>query len=142
VDGPTYDSPTVGVVDAVRKVPYLELIASRSADGDRLVLAAISKHFSRPIRASIAVDAFEPAGKGRRTTLTGRGIDANTGTQLLQIPGFTWGKQTSVPPARRIDHGGPGEIDVQNSTMDAVGRQFELTLPPLSLTIVELSAKR
>jgi alpha-N-arabinofuranosidase len=138
--GPTYDSPASGLVEAVRDVPYLDVVASRSETGDRLYVLGINRDFDRPIRARIAIDGFKPGSRAIAWTLNGSGIDANTGTQLPKIPGLNWARQSMAVPDERFEHGGTGEVAITRTELAAVSGQFEYTFPAHSVTSLELIA--
>ncbi len=141
VTGPTYDSPAVGLVDAVRNVPYLDVIASRNVAGDRLYVMGINRHFDRPIRARITLHGFKPGTPVVAWTLNGSGIDAHTGTQLPKIPGLNWARQSVAIPGERFNHGGPDEVTVSRSEFATVAERFEYAFPAHSVTSLELISR-
>jgi alpha-N-arabinofuranosidase len=140
-EAPTYASRSIGWVSAVPEVPYLEVVASRGADGQALYLMAINKHFDRGIRATVAISGFIPNGTGTSWTLNGTGIDANTGTELFQAPGVRWAKQAGDEPNPRIDRGGPDEVTVTSAPLSGLRSTFEYTFPPHSVTALELHGR-
>jgi alpha-N-arabinofuranosidase len=138
---PTYSSRAVGSVDAVPATPYLDVMATRSADGKTLYLMAVNKDFDRPIRAHIALHDFHPQSSGTAWTLNGTGIDANTGTQLFKAPGVQWPTQAEMKINPRFEHGGPWEVSITPTTVKGVATQFEYTFPAHSFTSLEVKAR-
>jgi alpha-L-arabinofuranosidase len=137
--GPTYDCDAVGLVDAVRGVPYLDIVSSLSSDGRKLYIIAINKHFDSAIEASIALRGFQPISSGTAWTLTGTGIDANTGTTPLKVPGLAWGKQTEDQQNPRFSKGGSGEVTLSPSDVTDLRMQFTYRFPPHSVTSLVLT---
>jgi len=133
---PTYDSIAVGMANKVSGVPYLEVVASQSADGKILYLLAINKHFDKPIRAKIALEGFKPSGGGTSWTLNGTGIDANTGTRLPG--GVPWGKQLEAQPNPRFSKGGPEEVTLSSQPLQGAAAAFEYSFPAHSVTSLEI----
>jgi alpha-N-arabinofuranosidase len=138
-DGPTYDSDAIGLIDSVKEVPYLDVVSSLSSDGHELYVIGINKHFDNAIETSIALRGFKPAARGTAWTLTGTGIDANTGTTPLQVPGLHWGTQMQDQQNPRFYKGGPQEVTVSSSTVTDVGAQFKYRFPPHSVTSLVLT---
>lgn len=56
-----FDSPKVGGIPAMSRVPYLDCSGTLSADGDALVLFVINRHVSDAIRAQVETKEFLPA---------------------------------------------------------------------------------
>ncbi|MEK7994191.1 MAG: alpha-L-arabinofuranosidase C-terminal domain-containing protein, partial [Planctomycetota bacterium] len=137
---PTYDSAPVGVVEGVRGVPYLDVVASRSDDGRTLYLMAINRNFDRPIRTSIELQSFIPSKDGIAWTLTGTGIDANTGTELPFPEVMKWARQAEGESAARFYQGKPEEVQIVSAALGGVAPTFEYTFPPHSVTSLELAA--
>jgi alpha-N-arabinofuranosidase len=136
VSSPTYDSQDVGWAEAVKGVPYLEVVSSRGADGRALYVMAINKHFDRPITARIRISGFKPDGRGTARTLHGTGIDANTGTQLPR--GVDWRRQAEAQPNPRFYQGKPEEVGVASTPLTGASADFEYTFLPHSVTSLEL----
>ncbi|MGH9667944.1 MAG: hypothetical protein ACRD9L_26295, partial [Bryobacteraceae bacterium] len=135
---PVYDSPAVGWVDPAGQVPYLDVVASTSADRKTLYILGINKHFDRAIQAHITVKSFSPAGGASVFTLNGAGPDANTGTGLFQMPGLTWAAQAQIMPNPRFYSGGPGEVAITNSSLSNLSSTFDYTFPAHSVTSIIL----
>jgi alpha-N-arabinofuranosidase len=139
VSGPTYDSEAVGLIDAVQNVPYLDVVSSLSPDGRSLYIMAINKHFDSAIDASLSVRGFQPASLATAWTLTGIGIDANTGTTVIQVPGLHWGRQAEDPQNPRFYKGSPGEVTLSSSNVSGIGPQFTYRFPAHSVTSLMLT---
>lgn len=136
---PTYDSQAIGLIDAVRDVPYIDIVSSLSTDGRTLYIMAVNKHFNSAIETSIALRGFNPKIRGNAWTLTGTAIDAHTGTTPLQIPGFGWARQATDKHNSRFDKGGTDEIKLSSSSVENVGLQFTYRFPPHSVTSLILT---
>jgi alpha-L-arabinofuranosidase len=120
------------MVDSVRDVPYLEVVASRSQDGRTLFVMGINKSLDSPAKVSIQVEGFRPR-NGRAWSVSGPAIDANTGTGLPA--GVSWGKQARM---RSFDDGAPDQVRITESQVSGVGARFEYTFPPHTVTSLEL----
>jgi len=131
-ESPTYDAPAIGLVDSVRGVPYLDVIASRSQDGKQLYILAINKSIDQPVHTGLSIAGFAPR-TGKVWTLSGTAIDANTGTELPR--GMDWAKQIEIS---RFSHGGPDEVGISSSDLPKVAPRFDYTFPPHSITALEL----
>ncbi|HWB83058.1 MAG TPA: alpha-L-arabinofuranosidase C-terminal domain-containing protein [Bryobacteraceae bacterium] len=138
---PTYRSVSVGWVDAVQSVPYLDVVASRSNNGRTLYVLGINKNFDHPVRAKIELHGFQPAGKATAWTLNGSGIDANTGSRPVAVPGVKWGKQAEDSRNPHFDRGGPDEIKLTSAALKTAGESFEYTFPAHSVTSLEIGGR-
>ena len=136
--GPTYDSAALGVVDAVRGVPYLEIVASLGQRERTLYLMAINKHFDRSITTTVQIQGFKPAPQARLWVLAGTGIDANTGTELPRIPGLSWARQAVDQINPRFQRGRPDEVFIETARFTGVAASFEYTFPAHSVTAMEI----
>lgn len=135
---PTFDSTAVGLVEAVKGVPYLEIVASRSQDGQRLYILGINKSFDQPINARLQLGSFVPQPAGRVWTLNGTGIDAHTGTVLPFPEVMKWAPQAEDSTDRRFRAGGPDEVKLTESALKGAGSTFQYTFPKHSVTSIEL----
>jgi alpha-N-arabinofuranosidase len=126
----SYDSRSVLGVPAIKGVPYLDVVSSVSDDGNTLSMIVVNKHFDRAIYAGIALRDFYATGQATAWTLTGTGIDANTGTEL---PG-DYVPQTAAEPNGRFHQGGPGEVWVSSTDLTVSGSCFSYEFPPHSVT--------
>src|SRR5262249_8170224 len=135
---PTHDSRTVGWVDRVTNVPYLDVVASRSADGKTLYILAVNKHFDSPITGRITLRGFNPSRSGSAWVLNGTAIDANTGTRPREVAGSRMPPQASAEPGGRFDRGGPGEVTLTSEAITNVAPSFEYVFPAHSVTSLEI----
>jgi hypothetical protein len=126
-------------VDAAGPVPYLDVLATVTADGKNLYVIAINRHFDRSVRTRVNLRNFNPLGTASVKTLAGTGLDANTGTSLPDIAG--WAQQVSVAPYLRFPYGSPTEVDITTSTLSGIGSGFEYVFPPASVTMLVLPAR-
>ncbi|MEC9373182.1 MAG: alpha-L-arabinofuranosidase C-terminal domain-containing protein, partial [Planctomycetota bacterium] len=132
-DSPTYNSTALGMVAAVQNVPWLEVAASRNTTDNSLRLIIINRHFDSPMETTINLADFSPASSATLHTLTGPSIDANTGTELLQVPGLDWARQATAKNGR-FTRGAPSEITLTESTINIPAAEFTHTFPPRSIT--------
>jgi alpha-N-arabinofuranosidase len=138
VQSPTFDTQTLGTVNATEDVPWLEVVSSLSADGRRLYIVAINRHFDRPVRGSIGISGFRPRSEAVAWTLNGTGIDAHTGTTPLPIPGVKWGEAMEDRSHRRFSKGGLGEVTLTSGEVEGVAPQFAYVFPAHSVTSLVL----
>lgn len=141
VTSPKYDSPQIGWLSAVPGVPYLEVLSSLSTDSKTLSLIVINKHFDQAVQTSLSFVGFTPLPSATASTLAGTGLDANTGTAPLQVPGVIWGYQSSDPVNPQFYNGGPGQVMVTASAVKASSK-FTYRFPARSITALKLSRQR
>ena len=138
---PTFDSDEVGVTDAARGVPLLDVVSSLSADGRTLYLLAINKSFDADIDTALGIRGFRPNEAATAVTLNGTGIDAHTGSTVLQVPGLVWGKQIEDSEHRRFSRGGPGEVTLTSAPLRVAGERFSYNFPAHSVTALVLTRR-
>lgn len=136
VVSPTYDSRAIGMVSSVDDVPYVEAIASRSEDGRTLYVMVINKHFDDAAAATVRLQRFTPGSQGTAWTLTGTGIDANTGTKLPN--GVPWGKQVEDRDNPRFSKGGPKEVTLTSAPLKGPGTEIQYQVPKHSIVVLEI----
>lgn len=136
---PKFSCPPVGLMPAVESSPWFEVVASKATD-DRLFLVAINKHFSAPAKATLTIEGFTPAKRAVVWTLSGKAMDAHTGTELPRVPGLKWARQAEVDPGKRMSRGGPDEVSLEESRIETVSTRFEYAFSPRSVTSIELRA--
>ena len=109
VTGGAFHAPALGLnIDEKRDVPWLDATATRDADGRRLVVALVNRHPTRRMRSRLLLKGA-PRMKARQCReLVARG-------PLSREPRL----RTVAPPHLR-------------------GREMTTTLPPASVTVVEL----
>jgi alpha-N-arabinofuranosidase len=137
VSAPSYTSPAIGTVASVAEVPYLDLVSTLSADGTTLYALAINKSLDSSVRTSLTLHQFAPAGAGLSWTLNGAGIDSNTGTMPLQVPGAYWAPQAEDPANPEFSKGSPGKVTVTQASFLAAD-VFTYTFPAHSVTVLQL----
>lgn len=138
-NSPTYDSPAAGVIDAVKDVPYLSVIASRDPGGKRLSLIAVNKHPSKGISAEVAFAGISELKSGTSRTLTGDSMDAHTGTELMKIPGLTWETQHSMTPGVAFNAASKANVRVIEATVPVQGNTLRYLFPARSVICLELA---
>jgi alpha-N-arabinofuranosidase len=110
VRGPTFDAPREG-----RGVPYLDAVASRSADGRSVFLKIVNTH------PTSAIDA--------RVDVRGAAIGAEASWELLSAP----------EPGARNSFAEPEAIVPRTEPLRA-GRSFVVGLPARSVSVITLAA--
>ena len=138
VQAPAYDSRAVGWADAVKGVPILDAVASRSADGRKVFLLAVNRDFDQPLSAQIVIQGFRPSA-GTVWTLTGPSIDSNTGTRPFAAPGVRWAKQAVDPVTPRFEQGSASELQIREQPLTGAGEKLEFQFPPRSVVSLEMS---
>ena len=131
-DSPSYASEPVGVIGSVDQAPYVEAVASRSADGKKLYIMVLNRSQEFDAPADIRVAGFKASGKGKAWTLWASAIDSNNGPDLPQVPGFTWVKQASTGNGG-FDAGKPGTLTIRETKFS--GKTY--TFPKHSLVCLE-----
>jgi len=135
---PTFNSSAVGYVPALQNVPYLDVVSSLSSNGKKLYIMVINKNFDHAIKARIRIAGFAPKSRGSTFTLTGMGIDANTGTELFKAPGVKWAPQAVDKLDQRFNKGAPGEITLKKTPINHVKPDLEYTFAKHSVTAIVL----
>jgi alpha-N-arabinofuranosidase len=131
-----YDSRSVGFVDSVKGVPYLDALATTSADGRTVTVLLISKNATQAVSAHVVLTGSSGATVLHSETLTGAAPDANTGTELPRVPGLEWAAQKQFGPAGRFDHGGGGEVRLERASQESPGADLTVRVPPSSLMLL------
>lgn len=135
VDVDSFASRSIGVIDAVKRVPYLD-VTSVEKDG-KLIVMVVNKHFSSPVTTTLNVRSRTSYGAYDMTVMTADSLDANTGTQLPSIPGLDWAKQVNMA---RFNKGADKEIRVSREqktvtpTNGGDGQSVEISFAPMSIT--------
>ncbi|HYW41278.1 MAG TPA: alpha-L-arabinofuranosidase C-terminal domain-containing protein [Bryobacteraceae bacterium] len=117
VQGEQYDvDEGVKRIPAIRSVPYLDVVSALNAGGTRLTLFCVNRHLTRQIPAAVQLSGFT-AVSSRAQQLTSKSLyDGNSEEHPEAI----------VP------------VDVR---VNAQGRAFEFTFPPMSVTVIELEGR-
>jgi alpha-N-arabinofuranosidase len=136
-----YETRSIGLVDAVSNVPYLDLVCSLDDNGQNLYVIAINKNFDRGIQTSIDLGNYAVNGTSTVWTLNGTAVDANPGIQLPDYPGVTWAKQAGVEPNSRINMGGPGQVGITSENISFSGSNIVYQFPAHSVTSLVLPIK-
>jgi hypothetical protein len=133
-NSPVYEARSMGRVDAVGNVPYLEAVSSVDPTSQSASIIVINKHFDRSISTKIDFTGFS-ATAGTIYALTGTGVDANSGTQ----PPPNWPAQAVAVPDGRFYLGGPGEISFTTQAITVDGSSLIYVAPPDSVTALVFS---
>lgn len=110
VAGPVFDSSKEG-----RGVPYLDAVASRSADGKAIFIKAVNTDRARPLTVSVSVQGAGVAPRGEVATVAG------------------------LSPASWNDFSTPEAVSIKRSQISA-GRSFTVELPKYSVSVITLRA--
>jgi alpha-L-arabinofuranosidase len=137
VAAPTFDSTALGWADRATSVPYLDVVSSLSTDRHTLYVICINKHFDASIQTQFSLAGAVPGGTAIVRSLTGKSIDANTGTHQLLIPELKWAEQADAEFNGRFNKGAPDEISFATTSLK-VGITFDYCLPPHSITCLEI----
>ena len=137
-EGPTYRSRTMGMAAALPNVPYVTAVSSLNGDGSRLYILAVNRHLTSPLRVHVRTLGFRPRRTATVWTLTGPSVDANNGHPLPPIPGFKISPQAQASRHSMFDNGKPGTVIPQQSEFTAASEEFDIVLPALSVTSLEL----
>jgi alpha-N-arabinofuranosidase len=106
VEGPTFDASLEGA-----RVPVLDAVASRSADGSELILKVVNTEPTRAVAARVDVRGVAVAGEADWHVLTADSLDAHN------------------------SFAAPDAIRPRQETLRAGGR-FEVSLPPRSVSVI------
>ena len=137
---PGYENRSMGWVDSLMSVPYLDAAASTSDDGNAVYLAVVNRHFDRNVTAEISVGQFCWDGSDAEVwTLNGTAVDANTGTSIAGGQSAGLADQAQIDPGGRFNQGGPEEIWLAQSAYSNISTPtFFYTFPPHSVTSIKL----
>jgi alpha-N-arabinofuranosidase len=135
VDVAHYDSPAAGAVSRVSDVPYLDVLATAADGGNSITALLINKHMTAAISARVVLAGCTGVATLHTETLTGDAADANSGTELPQLPGLKWAVQQRLGPQGRFDRGGEGEIRLDRGQVADPGPEVTVRVPPHSVTL-------
>lgn len=142
VEVATYASRAIGFVDRVADAPYLDVLASATPDRSTATVLLINRHPSAAIAARVALGGASGAAALTSETLSGDAPDANTGTDLLRIPGLRWGDQARVGPRGRFHQGAEGEIRLDRQALGPAGAETLVRVPAHSITLLRFEGLR
>lgn len=71
LDSPAYDSPALGNIDVIQKVPYIDASATCSRSRRRVVIGIVNRHPTRRVDLSVRLYGFGPLGPRRGWLLSG-----------------------------------------------------------------------
>lgn len=90
IQGPTFDSTSDG-----NAVPFLDVVASKSADGRQLFIKAVNTDFSRPMSTSIEIRGASVAPLGTLETVSGGGANSFQTPEAVSIHKVSFGSGNS-----------------------------------------------
>ena len=111
VNGPTFDSSREGA-----NIPYLDAIATRTADGKTIFVKAVNTNRASAVVTSVTIEGAVPAARAELKTVT--------------APSFSASNDFSRPDA----------VSIQTRTLPA-GRTFTVTLPKHSVSVIVLRTR-
>ena len=98
------------------KLPALDAIATRAADGHMLYLAVVNRAPEDAVSTQINLKGWQPAGMP---------------AQVYELDGKTW---DAFNP-----YGNPGNVSISSRTAEAPQAAFSYRFPPHSVTVLEVS---
>jgi alpha-N-arabinofuranosidase len=110
VESPTFDSSREG-----KSVPFLDVVVSRSADGQQLFIKAVNTDLDRSLPTAIEIRGVSPTTHGTLQTITGDAAAANSFVT-------------------------PEAISIHEQSFRA-GTSFEVTLPKASVSVIVVDLK-
>ncbi|MDT0593752.1 hypothetical protein [Glaciecola petra] len=140
-ESPKFNTPSIGWSEGQKNVPYLDVVASVSEDGDTLYIMGINKHFDADIETSINLRNFIPESDGKSWILGGVNIDSHTGSKVIAVPNLKWGKQKSDEENGQFNEGSMNQVTLNDYPLDNIGKEFSFTFPKHSVTSIELKRK-
>jgi alpha-N-arabinofuranosidase len=139
---PTYNSRSMGEIDAVENVPYLDAVAGTDNSNSTAYLMVVNRHFDRTIHTAVSFTGYCAQKSATLRTLNGTALDANTGTQPATNLGVKWAAQAVEAPDGQINHGGPDQIWISTQTVPVTGCSAEFDFPAHSVTAVQFPIVR
>jgi alpha-N-arabinofuranosidase len=112
----TVQSPTFDVPDGPQAVPFVDVAASRSADGRRYILKAVNTSLDAAVRVRVTIEGGQPAVQATQHTLT--------------APTLQTANSFATPDA----------VSVRTRVVPA-GRTFTVDLPRHSVSVIVLGGR-
>jgi alpha-N-arabinofuranosidase len=112
VQGPTFESSREG-----KQVPYLDVVASRSADGRRIYIKAVNCDLERPLSTTISI----------------RGVSVNPRVEVSTINAPSLNSSNSFAS--------PNVVDIKRSVARG-GSKFVVMLPAHSVSVFNLAVSK
>lgn len=142
VEVPTYASRTLGFMDRVAAAPYLDVLASATPDRSTATVLLINRHPSAVIATRVTLGGASGAASLSSETLTADAPDANTGTELLRLPGLRWGDQARTGPRGRFAQGAEAEIRLDRASLGPAQAETLVRVPAHSITLLRFEGLR
>lgn len=116
LDSPTFNSQALGIIEAMEKVPYLDVSATCSRSGQRVVLGIINRHPTSRVDLSIRLFSFGDLSPTRGWLLRHR------------------------DPLAENNFSNPENVKAREVDLRKIGKRkrFTLDLPPCSVTVIAL----
>ncbi len=116
LDSPTYKSQALGNIEAMEKVPYIDVSATRSRGGQRVVLGIVNRHPTQRVDLSVRLSGF---------------------TDIRPKNG--WLLRHSDPLAEN-SFSNPENVKAKAVDLRQIGKhsRFTLDLPPCSVSVITL----
>jgi alpha-L-arabinofuranosidase len=112
VESPTFDSSREG-----KGVPYVDVVASRSADKKLLFVKAVNTDLTRSIVADVTLNGIEVAPSAQMETITANSINAAN------------------------SFSSPDQVSIKRSDIRA-GSRFKIELPRHSVSVITIEAAK
>lgn len=133
---PRFDSHALGAIAAVRGVPWVDAVATY--DDGKLVVMLVNRSDTLTLDTELLLRGVRRVGQAQADGFSAESLDANTGTELPQIPGLKWARQVDLG---RHAKGAPSEVRVIREAVTArieagsndAGTRLVYRLKPLSI---------
>jgi alpha-N-arabinofuranosidase len=116
LDSPTFDNQSLGNIEEMEENPYLDVSATRSHSGQRVVLGIVNRHPTRRVDLSVRLAGLEDMQPTRGWLLRHR------------------------DPLAENSFARPENVKVKEVDLKEIGRRkrFTLDLPPCSVSVISL----
>jgi alpha-L-arabinofuranosidase len=116
LDSPTFDNQSLGNIEEMEENPYLDVSATRSHSGQRVVLGIVNRHPTRRVDLSVRLAGLEEMQPTRGWLLRHR------------------------DPLAENSFARPENVKVKEVDLKEIGRRkrFTLDLPPCSVSVISL----
>lgn len=111
VDGPTFNASREGT-----NIPYLDAVASRTADGKRIFIKAVNTSRTSTLRTTIKIQGAVPASQAELKIVTAPSLNVAN------------------------DFSRPNAVSIQERTLPG-GRSFVVTLPQHTVSVIVLTTQ-
>ncbi len=136
-EGPTFGAQAAGWTQAIRHAPYVEATTSIHPGHKTMLISVVNKS-SKPANIAFRTKKARFGPRATIEVLTGKGLDAHTGTGPVQVPKIRFAKPMIHPTTPQHPFGGKHAIRRRKFQVKVHRREFKHTVPGLSVTTLEL----